>query len=161
MRALVVYYSLTGTTRRVAGALAKELSADVEDIRCARYRTGFPGVLRCGMDSWMGRLPAIGAPRQDLSEFDVIVVGGPIWSFHAATPVRAYLKKVANRLPAVAFFLTHGGSSPAQAFREMQACARISADGDACRPRSRRERREVRTGRIGLFVARLRARQAN
>jgi flavodoxin len=36
MKALVVYYSLTGMTRAVAQALVQELSADSEEIRCAR-----------------------------------------------------------------------------------------------------------------------------
>ena len=139
MRALVVYYSLTGTTRRVAGALAQELSAEVEDIRCTRYRTGLPR----GPALWLstvglGRLPAISkANGNDLSQFDIIVVGGPIWAFHAVARRSApILRRSANRLPAVAFFLTHGGSPPQRASeRDAGAARAISSDGDACRAR--------------------------
>jgi hypothetical protein len=61
MRAPVVYYSLTGTTRRVAQALAAELDADVEEIRCPRYRRGFFGFWRAAHASWKCKIPEVAA----------------------------------------------------------------------------------------------------
>jgi flavodoxin len=40
MNAFIVYYSLSGTTRAVATALAQEIAADIEEIRGSRYAAG-------------------------------------------------------------------------------------------------------------------------
>lgn len=124
MRALVVYYSLSGTTRTVATALAKELGADLEEIRCGRFSIGFWGFLRAARDSWKGTLPPIEPLTHVLSDYDLVVVGGPIWAWHPAPPVRAFLRQEASRLSGVAFLLTHGGSAAPQSLAEMQQLAR-------------------------------------
>lgn len=123
MRALVVCYSLTGTTRRVAQALAAELGGELEEIRCPRYRPGLLGSLRAGHDSWRSLIPEIESPANDPSQYELVVVGGPIWAWNASTPVRAYLTRTAARLPAVAFFATAGGAGFERAFATMEALA--------------------------------------
>jgi hypothetical protein len=52
------------------------------------------------------------------SHYDLVLVGGPVWAFHPATPVRAYLQEEASRLTNIAL-LTHGGSAARQTLREM------------------------------------------
>jgi flavodoxin len=60
VRALVLFYSLTGTTRRVAQALAAELGAGLEEIRCPKYRFGF---WQAGYASWRSKIPETSAVR--------------------------------------------------------------------------------------------------
>ena len=121
MKSLVVAYSLSGQSRAVAAALARELGAELEEIRCDRYTRGFWGFIRAAYDSLAGRLPPIESSRCDPTHYDLVVIGGPIWASHPATPVRAYMRNEAGRLSRVAFFLTYGGSPPDKAFREMGA----------------------------------------
>jgi flavodoxin len=123
MRTLIVFYSLTGTTRRVAEALAAELGAEVEEIRCRKYRPGFFGFWRAGYASWKSKIPEIEPPKHKPSDYDLVVVGGPVWAWNACTPVRAYLMREAARLPAVAFFVTVGGVGFDQALATMEALA--------------------------------------
>lgn len=123
MKALVVYYSLSGNTRTVATALAADLGADIEELRCSRYSSGFRGYFQACYDSWKGNLPPIEALVHAPSQYDLVVIAGPIWMFHPATPVRAYLKLERSRLPRVAFVLTHGGSAEERSLREMEEIA--------------------------------------
>jgi menaquinone-dependent protoporphyrinogen IX oxidase len=121
MTVLIAYYSLTGTTRAVATALARELGGDLEEIRCRRYE---PGTWwQAAYDSWRGHLPEIEPLAHDPTRYDTVILGGPVWAFHAATPVRAFLRQQATRLGKVAFFLTHGGSASERSLREMALLA--------------------------------------
>ena len=123
MRTLVVFFSLTGTTRRVAEALATTLGADLEEIRCPRYRRGFFGFFHAGYASWQNRIPDILPMKHRASGYDLVVIGGPVWAWNACTPVRAYLMREAAHLPAVAFFVTVGGVGYQQALASMEALA--------------------------------------
>lgn len=119
MATLIVYYSLSGTTRTVATTLAQQLGADIEEIRCRRY-AGFWGSLRAVYDAWAGKVPSIEPLNRPLSDYDLVVIGGPIWVFHPATPVLAFLGREAARLSTTAFFLTHGGSAGPESLRAME-----------------------------------------
>jgi hypothetical protein len=123
VRALVVFYSLTGTTRRVAQALAEELGAELEELRCPQYRPGFFGFWLAGYASWRSKIPEIGPPEHKLPDYDLVVVGGPVWGGNACTPVRAYLMRGAARLPAVAFLVTVGSVGFERALATMEALA--------------------------------------
>ncbi len=160
MNTLIVYYSLSGTTRAVATALAKEFGADIEEIRCGRYSPGFWGFLRAAYDSWRGNLPPIEPLTHAPSRYDLVLIGGPIWAFHPATPVRAYLRQEVSRLSGVAFFLTHGGSAAQRALHEVELLA-----GRALIATLVVREADVKKGKLGSallpFVSTLRMRKAS
>ncbi|HSB95361.1 MAG TPA: hypothetical protein VLC91_02875 [Spongiibacteraceae bacterium] len=102
---LVVYYSRTGSTRAIAVALAKALHCDIEAIVDTNKRSGIWGYLRCVLDTLEKRSATIAPPKKNISGYELVIVGTPVWAGSVAAPVRAYLKMQKGRLPLLAFFL--------------------------------------------------------
>ena len=124
-RFLVVYYSRTGTTRRVAEALAQKLGADIEEIVDRKRRAGVLGFIVSGKDAHLQRLTQIEEPRRNPEAYDLVTLGTPVWAFTMSCPVRTYIARFKDRLPAVAFLLTTGGTGIESTFKDMtQLCGK-------------------------------------
>jgi len=121
MRILVAHYSLTGNTRTLAQELAHGLGARLEEIRDARPRGKFGTVLRALLDNVRKREAALAMPVHDPADYDLLLVGGPVWGRRIAPPVRAYARRYGSRARRVAFFCTLGGDGAPAAFAELQA----------------------------------------
>jgi Flavodoxin len=128
MRCLVVYYSLSGNTRKVAELAAGELGADVAEVQAPRYGSGGFRFLRAAFDSWRGRLPAIEASDERPEHYDFVLLMSPVWAGHAATPIRAYLAQHRGMFKSAAFLLTCGGWCPPRAFEEMTVLSGIAPE---------------------------------
>jgi flavodoxin len=117
---LVVYYSRTGTTRKLAESLTTALRCDSEEIVEAGSRSGMLGYVRSLLEA-RRRIPSrIAAGGKDPSGYDLVVVGTPVWAWSLSSPVRAYLLANGPRFPAMAFFCTLGGAGSDRAFGQMQ-----------------------------------------
>ncbi|WP_390911305.1 flavodoxin [Pseudosulfitobacter sp. SM2401] len=114
MKSLVLFYSRTGTTTKVANALGTALSADIKEIKCPRYQGGWFAYLRAGYDSVKGRLPPIDVPDLSFDEYDLVIIGAPIWTSYPALPLRSFLARKPKLPSRVAVFFTLGGHSPAE-----------------------------------------------
>lgn len=119
-RTLVVYYSRSGTTAHVGHALARRLDTDEVVIQDQRAH-GRVSAWRAALDRLLNTLPPIAPIAAPLENYDLIVLGTPVWGGRAAAPVRRFLKDYGPNLSAVAFFCTMGGSGAASTFEDMQA----------------------------------------
>ncbi len=120
-RMLVVSYSMSGHTAALAERLARDLSAERDLIRETRPRQGLSGVLRALVDAAFKRPAIILAPAQDPADYQMLVLGGPVWAGRMATPVRAYATEHGPRARQVAFFCTMGGRGAETAFADLQS----------------------------------------
>ena len=111
-RILVVYYSLSGNTERVARELAAQLGADLEQIREHASRRGFLGYLRAAYDSLRANPVQLVGPRRNSGEYALTIVGTPIWAGRITPAARAYLEAIRGEVNDIAFFTT-SGSTPA------------------------------------------------
>ena len=119
MKALVVYYSRSGNTQRVARAIAAELGADLEPIVEPRKRLGLRAWMRSGYEATKKLVVPIEPPLHDLAQYDLVVVGTPTWASSPSSPVRTFLTVQRANLRNVAFFATCGGRGAEHAIKEM------------------------------------------
>ncbi len=108
-KTLIVYYSLTGHTRQIAEAIAAAHDADLEVIADTFNRDTGLGRFRSALEGFLGLRAGIAPVKHDPADYDLVVVGTPIWAARLSSPVRAYLTQQRGALKRVAFFSTHGG----------------------------------------------------
>ena len=119
MKILVAYYSRTGVTKKIADYVAKKISAEMEEIKDTINRAGALGYMMAGRDATLRRLTKLEMPKLNPANFDLVIIGTPIWSWNMSTPIRTYLEEYKNQFKQVAFFCTMGGSGDERAFKEM------------------------------------------
>ena len=121
MKTLIVFYSRTGCTRAVAEKLAPQLGADIEELKEAADRSGVAGYMLAARDAMLKR-PADLLPTTRLAaDYDLVVIGTPVWAFTMCPATRAWLQREAANLRATAFLCTQGGSGAERAMRDMEA----------------------------------------
>lgn len=153
---LVVVYSYTGVSRRLAQLLCAQQGWTLAEVLDERPRSGAGGYLRSVLDSVLRRQPPVRYQGPDPSGFSCVVLISPIWAYQLAGPMRSFVARWRKSLRDVAVLSTMGsrgapnavveisellGRAPvlAAAFtaREVEdgsCAARLQAFGDALRP---------------------------
>ena len=119
MKTLVVYYSRTGTTKKVAEEIRVKLGCDIEEIIDTKDRSGIVGYLKSGRDAMYKHLTEIKPQIKNPADYDLVIIGTPVWAWNISTPIRTYLTENKDKLKNVAFFATQGGAGADSAFRAM------------------------------------------
>ncbi|MCK4533092.1 hypothetical protein KAU39_04845 [bacterium] len=118
MKTLVLFYSMTGKTGKIANEIAVKLNSDIEEIFDKKNRNGIFGHLAAGKDAVLKKFTEIEEVKKDLSQYDLVIIGTPVWA-HGMTPaIRTYLSK--NKFNKLAFFCTQGHTGEKRTFREME-----------------------------------------
>ena len=93
---LVLYYSQTSNTKGVAQEIATKLGADLEEIVPVELYDGdFQATIERGKKELdAGVFPEIQPLKTDVTQYDVIFLGYPIWFGTYAPPVITFLNQV-------------------------------------------------------------------
>lgn len=116
MKALVAYFSATGTTAEVAKKLADVAGADLYEIKPEiKYASAdldwTNGNSRSSVEMKNRSFrPAIAQDDLDVSPYDTIFVGFPIWWYVAPTIVNTFLESQDFSNKKIVLFATSGGS---------------------------------------------------
>ena len=116
---LVVYYSRGGVTRQVAETIAAKLKCDIEGIQDVRSRKGLFGWLRSGREAMRRVLPEISPTVRDPAQYDLVVLGTPVWGSLMSSPLRTYITQNQGKFKRVASFVTFGGSGADRALQDI------------------------------------------
>ena len=128
-KVLVAYFSASGVTAKVAERLAKETGADLFEIE--------PEVPYTDADlDWMdkksrssvemndrGCRPAIRSKVSDMSRYEVVFVGFPVWWYREPSIIDTFMESYDFSGKTVIPFATSGGSPLGSSRENMQALA--------------------------------------
>lgn len=132
-KALVAYFSATGTTERVAKSIAEVTGADLYEIK--------PEVPYSTEDlNWRNKQsrssiemndpsfrPAIMSSDAHIEDYDVIFVGFPIWWYVAPTIINTFLESYDFSAKTIVPFATSGGSGMGQTVKGLKPSAADTA----------------------------------
>jgi len=122
-RVLVVYYSRSGNTARVARDIAARLDADLEEIVDRTDRRGPKGYVLAMLDSLRESTADIAEPRKQPGDYALTIVGAPVWAWRMAPAARAYLRRTKGRAGALALFVTSGATDAQRIVPRMEEVA--------------------------------------
>ncbi len=122
-RVLVLYYSQGGATKNVATELQKQLGADIEEITVEVPYDGTYGetIDRCKQEMENNEVPALNPIKADLSKYDVIFLGYPIWFGTYARPIAGLVKTQAFQGKKVVPFCTFGSGGLQASINDLKA----------------------------------------
>ncbi|HVO83617.1 MAG TPA: flavodoxin [Syntrophobacteria bacterium] len=110
-RVLVIYYSLTGTTKRIGEMIRKKTGGDAFEIETVKsYPAEYSATTEeAKRELQTGDLPALKKNPPDMSPYELILVGSPVWWYTVSTPVMSFLRQADFASRRVSAFCTHEG----------------------------------------------------
>ncbi len=123
MKSLVLYYSQTGTIKKVGEEFARQLGADIAsyDVTVPYTGTFEEAIERCQKEMAEGTLPALAPLSIDLAQYDTVFLGFPIWFGNYAPPVAALLKSVDFSGKTLVPFCTFGSGGRVESRKALSA----------------------------------------
>jgi flavodoxin len=121
MKSLVVFYSRSGTTKRIGEALAEMLGCDSEELFDTKKRNRPLGFVLAGRDAQGKKLTTLADTKRDPASYDLVLLGTPVWAGTLSSAMRTYISANKSKFKQVAFFCTQGGTENKLLFDEMEA----------------------------------------
>jgi flavodoxin len=109
-KVLVVYFSRTGNTKKVAEDIAARLDADTERIISTKNLSGCSGLLGILIKTILKKPITIAEPEKSPADYGLVILGTPCWGGKASGPVAAYAGKFKGFFKRVAYFYTSKGT---------------------------------------------------
>lgn len=93
MSKLIVYFSYTGNTKMIANRIQEKLNCDILEIKTVvPYSEDYDTVVNDEQNSESSNhLPEIQKNNVDLSKYDEIILGTPVWWYRPVPAIRTFL----------------------------------------------------------------------
>jgi len=121
MKALVVYYTLSGNAKFAAETIAAELGADIEEVVDLKKRQGRLAFLSNGRDAGKGKETEIAPIKIIPTDYDLVIIGQPIWNKSPTPAIRTYLNKTNLSGKNVGLFFSDSSFGLSQAVEKTKA----------------------------------------
>jgi hypothetical protein len=116
---LIVFYSYTGVSRRVAQLISAQQGWPMGEVSEVRPRSGGLGYLRCLLDSMLHLCPAVKYEGPDPAGFRTVVLVSPVWAHALCGPMRSFVSAHRGSLRRFAVLSTMGTAGAASVAAEV------------------------------------------
>ncbi|KRN98871.1 flavodoxin family protein [Companilactobacillus kimchiensis] len=112
-KSIIIYFSRSGSTELLASKIAQETDADILEIVVKdSYSGNYQKTLsRANSERESENYPELNMSVPDLSQYQNVYLGYPIWAMTLSHPMTAFLEAYGNQLSGkkIAPFMTEGG----------------------------------------------------
>jgi flavodoxin len=132
-KVLVVYFSHSGNTRKIAKRIQEVVGGDMVEIEpVAPYPDNYNAVVKQAKTELSSgyKLP-LKTNVANIGSYDVIFLGSPNWLHTIAPPVHSFLSQTDLAGKIIAPFITHGGGGSGRSVADIAALSRDSTILDA------------------------------
>ncbi|MDP4183284.1 MAG: flavodoxin, partial [Bacillota bacterium] len=109
---LIIFYSLSGNSRLIAESMANEINADLSEIKTRKSlpKSNFLKIFKGGMQVFFKSKPEIFPLDKDPKNYDLIIIGTPVWAGSFVAPLNTLLSSVEIKNKKIALYCCYGGS---------------------------------------------------
>lgn len=95
MNNLVVYFSYTGNTKMIANRIKEKLNCDILEVKTVvPYSNDYDAVVNDEQNQEASNhLPKLQNINVDLSKYDRIIIGTPVWWYRVSPAIRTFLSE--------------------------------------------------------------------
>ncbi|MCI0503230.1 hypothetical protein L0Y65_00800 [Candidatus Micrarchaeota archaeon] len=113
MKILYAYFSRTGNNAILAKEICKSLDCTLERIEADADLLSMFTMMRLAIGALLGIMPRIKEPKENPSEYDLLIIGTPAWAGEFPSPAKAYLRKKKGNVKRYAIAsLSGSGNNP-------------------------------------------------
>ncbi len=119
MKSLIFYYSWLGKTKSVAEALGRLSGSEIRRVEEVEIRRGISGFLMATFQALNGFQSELRPYNSDLTGYDRVFIGSPVWCGNPAPAVTAFLRETELKGKKIIIFCTHVTSKSLPALQKM------------------------------------------
>lgn len=121
-KVLIAYYSYSGNTKAAAEKIQKLTGGDLFEIE---VKVPYPAkyndvVAQAKKEKNENFLPELKVNVDNLSQYDMVFIGTPVWWYTMAPPVKTFITNNNFDRKIIAPFCTHGGGGASSTYIDMQ-----------------------------------------
>ncbi len=120
-KVLVAYYSYSGNTKSVAEKIHSIVGGDLFEIKTVqKYPANYNEVINLAKKEKAENYKPQLVEMPDISAYDKIYLGSPVWWYTFATPIKSFLAGADFSGKVIIPFCTHGGGGAAETFSDIK-----------------------------------------
>lgn len=109
-KVLVIYYSLSGNTKKIAEKIKALTHGDIYEIKTKEKISSVYAYTKTTQQLKSKKYPEIEKDYPDFTQYDYIFVGAPVWMYTMATPMFSFLQSADFNGKKVVPFSTQGSN---------------------------------------------------